>query len=1509
MKKLFSVITAAALAVCSYSIPLSSLASSDPTLTIDMSEKTGAMYHGSAGFLYGLGSDGTPDVNLITPLKPSTAVQKAPDGMQHPTGDVLDVAETFVNAGGSMVQIYLQDTFALWPYEYTTFDDYLDRIREMVPKIVALRESDPSFEGKLVYIPFNEPDGIWYQNVNSSTSVQNTFNQNWKQAYDLIRSLDPDALIGGVSYATYQSKAMESWLKFASENDCEPDCITWHELQTDKLSSFKSHLEHYRKIEKQCGMTEREIIINEYAPQNDCSVPGKLVNWIALFEENKVSGCLPYWHNAGNLNDIAADNNEPNGAWWLYKWYGDMSGETLKVSTSTSRDSLYGLASIDDNKKSANVIFGGVDGSADIVLKNISDSVPFEGDTAVDIKVEATYWTAFHGVAAEPSVILSGTYPVVDGSVTVNLDNMDAYSAYNIIVTKASDPSRAGIIYKGFERKTYEAEDAVKLGNVYDNSSPWTYAYSNNTRLSGIKTASDGYDLSFSVSQSGYYKMDLIYGNGYGLNTSDTSSNNPQTLKATLRFDKQEPETILLENTLRDQMAGMYSEYIYLSEGSHTLHVRGSSDNEGDFSNDCVSFTYCGSTVPSFDSVYEAELGDFNILNGNSDTTLTTENSVKGYSASGYITGLSKRSVEDGGGVRFTVVAPDNGLYSLTLRYSAESDTAASIYLGNTALQLDNLLTKVSLPASENFNNASVTAFLQKGINIIDISSDSEISLDSLRVKKAESDETITVQAEDASVTGNAQVSYSDYASEGAYVKNIEGGTDDSLILNVTAPHSGHYKMTIHYSVSELFGAHTYNAQLVDRYASFSVNGEDATRMYFKNSYSDENWRTRVLDVNLNEGDNTITVTNDNWRILQCGTGSSSNINYQTLVNYAPNFDCFEFTPALTAVTSSSDECSVSYMSTSGGEVSLDKNLVTRGENVTLSFKKEYSDGSVEVLANGEDVSNLISGDSLVYAVNSDTDFRVRFILPENLDNIIKNSSFGTGDLSFWNGEGSVEGSDNHIAKIGSISQTVSIPDGYYTVTFKAKGENLTANAGFSSQSFALTDEWQSYSVRALSKDGEFTLSLSGDAYVDDFSLLQGSVDDSLLYFVNAGDSNPQTLSDGDSFGIYNSVTDQFFAKDSATGMEWGVMDVYTPSESYPNLLTGAKTWPYEYDTSDSLSKVESFRYAKDQPNYGQGEGITYKFELPDGLYSFEVGFYAPSGWMSSVSRKASLTMNDEVLASGIVPKSDVKNPIIVKAVSSVSGGYASLNLKLDSDGVGGPMISYIKIADASPEPECVKLDSSRFTVTGSATWNNQSFTVAKYAFDNDTSTYFDGISGGYLTADLGGMYSVAAIGFVPRSSWSDRMTGSVFYASKDGTIWDKLFTVPTNPPYDTESKVFSNAFLSNDNVYRYIKYQNPYDYCNVAEIYVYKEDKTPSFANFTEDFTIESLSQKDGSFVLHYTSATDATLIVAEENDNTVTKVTMTPLDESGTITFSPNEKVYIWDLASLKPLAEISY
>jgi len=51
------------------------------------------------------------------------------------------------------------------------------------------------------------------------------------------------------------------------------------------------------------------------------------------------------------------------------------------------------------------------------------------------------------------------------------------------------------------------------------------------------------------------------------------------------------------------------------------------------------------------------------------------------------------------------------------------------------------------------------------------------------------------------------------------------------------------------------------------------------------------------------------------------------------------------------------------------------------------------------------------------------------------------------------------------------------------------------------------------------------------------------NVDSKLAYFVDCGDYDVTTLSAGDLFGQYNSVTDQAYQADVVTGKKWGIVD------------------------------------------------------------------------------------------------------------------------------------------------------------------------------------------------------------------------------------------------------------------------------------------------------------------------------------------------------------------------------
>jgi len=119
-------------------------------------------------------------------------------------------------------------------------------------------------------------------------------------------------------------------------------------------------------------------------------------------------------------------------------------------------------------------------------------------------------------------------------------------------------------------------------------------------------------------------------------------------------------------------------------------------------------------------------------------------------------------------------------------------------------------------------------------------------------------------------------------ASGGKYVGWIGAGAANTLRFNgVTVATAGRYRMVVAYANGELGeGASNYNSNIVDRYADVSVNGGTAKRVYFRNTLGWSNYRTVVVDVDLNAGANTVTF------------GNSS-------TGYAPNIDLIQIAAPL----------------------------------------------------------------------------------------------------------------------------------------------------------------------------------------------------------------------------------------------------------------------------------------------------------------------------------------------------------------------------------------------------------------------------------------------------------------------------------------------------------------------------------------------------------------------------------------------------------------------------------
>jgi hypothetical protein len=409
------------------------------TITVSSGTSTGALLWGGIGFLYGLSEYPNSagyrlNDSMITGLvHPQYTSQKAPWGAQHPDSDALNVAAQARRTVMRGVGIYCQDIYSAWPYQNNGIADYLSRLDAIARNVVA----DPN-RSFYHYFIFNEPDLQWYS---ASGTLFAKMCDDWLTCYNKIKSIDATAKIAGPGFASYNSTAYRNFFTFCKNNNCMPDIVVWHELQNSFFTGWYNNYNDFRSIESSLGIGRHEIYINEYARSSgDLAVPGNLVQYIARFEDSKVYAGLAFWHGIGDLDDLVANNNisqsipgsslnQPDGAWYLYQWYGQMTGNTVAVTLPSQNGSLQALASKSGN--SVRVIFGGSLNSTDtfnakIVVNGLSG-------TSATYKVLATDTTG-RAAAPAPATILSGSSVVSGGSMTITVSNCKALSAYELLV-------------------------------------------------------------------------------------------------------------------------------------------------------------------------------------------------------------------------------------------------------------------------------------------------------------------------------------------------------------------------------------------------------------------------------------------------------------------------------------------------------------------------------------------------------------------------------------------------------------------------------------------------------------------------------------------------------------------------------------------------------------------------------------------------------------------------------------------------------------------------------------------------------------------------------------------------------------------------------------------------------------------------------------------------------------------------------------------------------------------
>ncbi|MDN0196725.1 LamG-like jellyroll fold domain-containing protein [Streptomyces sp. S.PNR 29] len=839
-------------------------------LTVDLGSDTGAFHGGASGTLYGVYGPDVPTNNLMEGMGLRTVSTKAQDGPQHPGADALEVVKPLADSTDGDVYIYMTDIHRGFPYQWpgNTPEEKLKLYEEKIAKQVdQVLQLPKQYQDNIVFVPFNEPEGNmfgtgeWSYNKVSWLSDPDDYFAAWDDAYKLIKGRMPGARIAGPNTSVLYDQ-VKGFLTHTLAAGTLPDVITWHELSHPE--AVRESVAKYRAWEKELFKgtdkegTQLPVNINEYAFNYHTSVPGQMIQWVSAIEESKVDADIAYWNIDGNLSDSAVQSGRGNGQWWLLHSYASMSGHTVQVTPPFPGENytMQGVATLDEKKKQARLIFGGSTGKGHITFAGVPKQL--FGDR-VHAWVREIEWSGQVGDNSGPKLLTETNLEVGDdGQVVVDfgdgaLPKLKESSAYEIVLSPAgkakstqSPPAR----WQG----SYEAEDAAHSGSGYSKNGPEgsprdvsKFYTSGGYDVGGLRTGSDvTLDFTVDVPEDGTYDLSVF---ANSLNTFDkVREQGPTNVFLRVDGEADSEQELYLPLGYKWVVWDHTDTEVHLTKGEHTLTLAaksldGKRATKGDAIVDRLTLSLPRDAVGT--QVYEGELA---WLGGGAQPVYTLPKHTETPATGSGAARLPKK-----GTATFWVYSPADR--EATLKVDTLDGTGARLSVNGQDVQ--------RLGKGGN----SVAVSLSGGINKVTLTGGSSTTLvDRLTVTPTEGElPTRTYEAQDAELAGSATLTPLSLATDGTAITGIGGGpgNGNTATFTVAADRSGLYALRIRYSNPEQSEATHYNPDPLARHADLTVNGGEMRRIGFPHSFHQNNFWELTVPVHLKKGQNSITFRSE----------------------------------------------------------------------------------------------------------------------------------------------------------------------------------------------------------------------------------------------------------------------------------------------------------------------------------------------------------------------------------------------------------------------------------------------------------------------------------------------------------------------------------------------------------------------------------------------------------------------------------------------------------------------
>lgn len=808
-----------------------------PTLTIDFSQQS-KLTGRASGFLYGIAEDDVPTAEIVESIGINTLATKPAGGLQHPIGDVNQVAETFTEAGGEYLFIYTQDMYDTWYYQLDSLDAYNERVRKTVTEM-----ENSEYKDKLVYCIYNEMDnGQWFGD-HWVEENRYKFYDAWASTYKVVKDINPDAKIAGPGHCGYNYDWNKEFLKYCKNNNCMPDMFVWHELAGEPNYSIYWMEYRFNEFNEMCdelGVDRIPICISEYGLMQTNGIPGESVKWISRLEASDVYGCVAYWRLANNLSEVVADDVTPNSNYWVYKFYADMKGKELEVTEWDMFHSnignwlkgkyplfnkgFIGMASFDETENKFYVMAGGSAENSKIKIENIDEKY-FKNGNKVTVKVTYVDFKGLGGAVYSPEECFTEIVKVSGNAIKFTLPCERETQSYFIEITPYDNEEESEN-----ENRTlrFEAEDADYMDNTWV---PEWISYASSKGLV-VKCLDKDSTIKFTVNvdKAGTYSLDFVYANG-AVEAGRISAKTQISVNGNDHFIK-------FPSTIKDEYMECVTISADLKKGKNNIYIN--------VLNDAVlTLDFVDVTAQKFtDEVY--------------CTPLQSKNADK---------------VENS----YSVIVKEDGWYDLMLTN-----------YNNIQIFINGIESKNPFIYAEEYTkqegNGRLLLYLHRGYSKVTLSDNTELVSVTVDPKAFESNSSVIAPA-DMRIFNGATLEDDENTSSGKRIGWIASDKGSYATFNVNVKEAGYYNFTIEYANNEEGGFHAYNVDLIERYITVSVNGENRGNYFFRSTYSWETYKTKTIVLYLQAGDNEIKFAND---------GSYS---FNNRVTYAPNIGDIQVNP------------------------------------------------------------------------------------------------------------------------------------------------------------------------------------------------------------------------------------------------------------------------------------------------------------------------------------------------------------------------------------------------------------------------------------------------------------------------------------------------------------------------------------------------------------------------------------------------------------------------------------